>query len=138
MLNGLVEFLTILFENVGTTLLDAIKAAVGDETEVIYEKSPSEETLASGYRFSYAIVAVGESPYAETMGDNSELVIPFNGSEIITTVAEKIPTLVILFSGRPMFLEPQVLEKAEALVAAWLPGTCGRGRPGSWRLSGRR
>ncbi|KAG7559945.1 Glycoside hydrolase family 3 C-terminal domain superfamily [Arabidopsis thaliana x Arabidopsis arenosa] len=111
----------------GTTLLDAIKAAVGDETEVIYEKSPSEETLASGYRFSYAIVAVGELPYAETMGDNSELTIPFNGSEIITAVAEKIPTLVVLFSGRPMVLEPQVLEKAEALVAAWLPGTEGQG-----------
>ncbi|EOA23226.1 hypothetical protein CARUB_v10016857mg [Capsella rubella] len=111
----------------GTTLLDAIKATVGDETEVIYEKTPSEETLAARKSFSYAIVAVGELPYAETMGDNSELIIPLNGSEIITAVAEKIPTLVILFSGRPMFLEPQVLEKAEALVAAWLPGTEGQG-----------
>ncbi|KAL1222048.1 Beta-D-xylosidase 1 [Cardamine amara subsp. amara] len=112
---------------IGTTLLDAIKATVGDKTEVIYEKTPSKETLACGKSFSYAIVAVGESPYAETMGDNSELVIPFNGSEIVAAVGEKIPTLVILFSGRPMVLEPAVLEKTEALVAAWLPGTEGQG-----------
>ncbi|CAL9247347.1 unnamed protein product [Arabidopsis halleri] len=110
-----------------TTLLDAIKAAVGDKTEVIYEKTPSEETLASGQGFSYAIVAVGETPYAETLGDNSELTIPLNGNDIVTAVAEKIPTLVVLFSGRPMVLEPPVLEKTEALVAAWLPGTEGQG-----------
>ncbi|VVB04566.1 unnamed protein product [Arabis nemorensis] len=51
---------------IGTTLLDAIKAAVGEKTEVIYEIYPSKETLASGKRFSYAIVAVGEAPYADT------------------------------------------------------------------------
>ncbi|KAJ4884606.1 Glycosyl hydrolase family protein [Raphanus sativus] len=112
---------------IGTTLLDAINSAVGDKTEVIYEKTPSKETLALGKRFSYAIVTVGEPPYAETPGDNSELIIPFNGSDIVTAVAEKIPTLVILFSGRPMVLEPQVLKKTEALVAAWLPGSEGQG-----------
>ncbi|CAN8254951.1 unnamed protein product [Cochlearia groenlandica] len=112
---------------IGTTLLDAIKATVGEETEVIYEKIPSEETLASCKGYSYAIVAVGEEPYAETMGDNSELTIPLNGNDIATAVAEKIPTLVILFSGRPLVLEPQVIEKVEALVAAWLPGSEGQG-----------
>ncbi|KAG7633549.1 Glycoside hydrolase family 3 N-terminal [Arabidopsis suecica] len=112
---------------IGTTLLDAIKESVGDKTEVIYEKTPSEETLASLQRFSYAIVAVGETPYAETLGDNSELTIPLNGDDIVTALAEKIPTLVVLFSGRPLVLEPLVLEKAEALVAAWLPGTEGQG-----------
>ncbi|CAA7036670.1 unnamed protein product [Microthlaspi erraticum] len=112
---------------IGTTLLEAIKAAVGDKTEVIYEKTPSKETLASGQGFSYAIVAVGEPPYAEMKGDNSELTIPFNGNDIVTAVAERIPTLVILFSGRPLVLEPPVVEKTEALVAAWFPGTEGRG-----------
>ncbi|WZY98844.1 hypothetical protein YC2023_071173 [Brassica napus] len=111
----------------GTTLLDAIKAAVGDKTEVIYEKTPSKETLASCEDFSYAIVALGEPPYAEMRGDNSELTIPLNGNNIVTAVAEKIPTLVILFTGRPMVLEMPVLEKTEALVAAWFPGTEGQG-----------
>lgn len=60
-------------------------------------------------------------------GDNSELTIPFNGSDIVTAVAEKIPTLVILISGQPVVLEPMVLGETEALVAAWLPGTEGQG-----------
>lgn len=107
--------------------MDAIKAVVGDKTEVIYEKTPSKETLALSEGFSYAIVAVGEPPYAETMGDNSELTIPFNGNDIVTAVADKIPTLVIVISGRPVVLEQIVLEKTEALVAAWLPGTEGQG-----------
>lgn len=89
---------------------------------MVFEPSPSAETLAAG-DFSYAIVAVGEEPYVESTGDNKELVVPLNGNEIMRTVAEKIPTLVILISGRPLVLETDILEKVEALVAAWLPGT---------------
>ncbi|KAJ4725634.1 Beta-glucosidase [Melia azedarach] len=111
---------------IGTTILDAIKEAVGDKTEVIYEKYPSLDTLAAK-DFSFAIVAVGEEPYAETPGDNSELTIPLNGSDIISLVAERIPTLAILISGRPLVLEPRLLEKVDALVAAWLPGSEGGG-----------
>jgi beta-glucosidase len=111
---------------IGTTVLDSVKAIVGDETEVVYEKSPSEETLAST-DFSYAIVAVGEAPYAESRGDDPEPSIHFDGAEVMRLVAEKIPTVVILMTGRPVVLEPTVLEKVEALVAAWLPGTEGDG-----------
>ncbi|MED6109994.1 hypothetical protein PIB30_038805 [Stylosanthes scabra] len=107
---------------IGTTILDAVKATVGAETEVIYEKVPSKDTINRS-EFSFAIVAVGEPPYAESLGDNSELKIPFNGADIISLVAEKIPTLVILISGRPLLLEPQLLGKTDAFVAAWLPGT---------------
>ncbi|KAI4305206.1 hypothetical protein L6164_028588 [Bauhinia variegata] len=111
---------------IGTTLLEAVKEAVGVETEVIYEQHPSKDTIEHN-EFSFAIVAVGEEPYAETFGDNSELVIPMNGADIISLVAEKIPTLVILISGRPLVLEPWLLEKIDALVAAWLPGSEGQG-----------
>lgn len=106
--------------------MDAIKESVGVETEVIYEQNPSNETLQRN-DISFAIVAIGEGPYAESLGDNSELVIPFNGAEIASSVADKFPTLVILMSGRPLVLEPWLLEKMEALVAAWLPGTEGQG-----------
>jgi beta-glucosidase len=37
-----------------------------------------------------------------------------------------IPVVVILFSGRPMIIN-DVLGDADAFVAAWLPGTEGRG-----------
>ncbi|XVE59380.1 hypothetical protein DITRI_Ditri05aG0041900 [Diplodiscus trichospermus] len=111
---------------IGTTILDAVRESVGDKTEVIYDQYPSPSSLA-GQSFSFAIVVVGEPPYAETVGDKGELVIPFNGSDIICSVAETIPTLAILISGRPLVLEPQVLEKVDAFVAAWLPGTEGGG-----------
>ncbi|KAH1197050.1 Beta-glucosidase BoGH3B [Glycine max] len=94
--------------------------------EVTYEKYPSIYTIER-HEFSFAIVAVGEAPYAETWGDNSELTIPVNGADIISLVADQIPTLVILISGRRLVLEPRLLEKIDALVAAWLPGNEGEG-----------
>lgn len=93
---------------------------------MIYEQYPTPETL-SRQDISYAIVPVGETPYAECRSDKSELVIPLNGSEIINSVAEKIPTLAILITGRPLVLEPKLLEKVDALIAAWLPGSEGAG-----------
>ncbi|KAA8549367.1 hypothetical protein F0562_001051 [Nyssa sinensis] len=110
----------------GTTILEAIKTTVGDKTEVIYEQDPSPDTFA-GQDFSFAIVVVGEFPYAETAGDNSELRIPSNGIEMISSVADRVPTLVILISGRPLVLETWLLEKIDAIVAAWLPGSEGGG-----------
>ncbi|KAL3518085.1 hypothetical protein ACH5RR_020674 [Cinchona calisaya] len=111
---------------IGTTILDAIKETIGGNTEVIYEQYPSAHTLAS-QDFSFAIVAVGEAPYAEFGGDSQELPIHFNGVEIINLVANMFPTLAILISGRPLALEPRILDKLEALVAAWLPGSEGGG-----------
>ncbi|KAA0031802.1 beta-glucosidase BoGH3B-like isoform X1 [Cucumis melo var. makuwa] len=111
---------------IGTTILDAIKGAVEDQTEVIYEQNPSAVTL-NDQDISFAIVAIGESPYAEFTGDDCKLMIPFNGNDIVKAVASKIPTLVILISGRPLVLEPTVMENAEALIAAWLPGSEGNG-----------
>ncbi|XP_075493802.1 uncharacterized protein LOC142531524 [Primulina tabacum] len=110
----------------GTTILDAIKQVVEDETEVIYELNPSSETFV-GHDFSLAIVAVGEGPYVESGGDDPELKIPFKGAELVSLVADKVPTLVILIAGRPLILEPWLLQKIDGLVVAWLPGSEGEG-----------
>nr|GEV78779.1 beta-glucosidase BoGH3B-like [Tanacetum cinerariifolium] len=114
------------FQCGGTTILNAIREASGENTEVVYKENPTTEGI-SRQNFAYAIVVVGEAPYAESDGDNSELTIPFNGNELLKLVAGKIPTLAILISGRPLVLEPSVLEKLDALVAAWLPGSEGNG-----------
>jgi beta-glucosidase len=37
-----------------------------------------------------------------------------------------IPVVVVLLSGRPVIID-KILDKADALVAAWWPGTEGRG-----------
>ncbi|XWS28729.1 hypothetical protein CRYUN_Cryun25bG0096200 [Craigia yunnanensis] len=77
--------------------------------------------------FSFAIV-VGEEPYAESAGDYSEIINPFDGSELVSSVADhRTPTLAILISGRALVIEPWFLEKVDGLIVAWLPGTEGRG-----------
>uniref|UniRef100_M0ZYE0 Hydrolase, hydrolyzing O-glycosyl compounds n=1 Tax=Solanum tuberosum TaxID=4113 RepID=M0ZYE0_SOLTU len=111
---------------IGTTILEAIKDAVRGETELVYEENPSPDTFAI-QDFSYSIVVVGEPPYCESGGDSQDLRIPLGGEELISLVAGRVPTLVILISGRPLYIEPSILEKMEAFVAAWLPGTEGTG-----------
>jgi beta-glucosidase len=111
----------------GTSILEAIKESLGVEAEVVYEESPTTEATLDSGEFSYAVVVVGEVPYVEGAGDRTDLSIPLDGSTLITRVASKIPTLVIVISGRPLLIEPQVLEKIDALVAAWLPGSEGMG-----------
>ncbi|KAG6411937.1 hypothetical protein SASPL_124591 [Salvia splendens] len=108
-----------------TTILEAIREVVGAKTEVIYEENPSESINRRDY--SFAIVVVGEASYVESGGDSSDLKIHFNGAELASAVADQVPTLVILISGRPLAIEPQLLNKAHALVAAWLPGSEGSG-----------
>ncbi|CAN4102227.1 unnamed protein product [Withania somnifera] len=111
---------------IGTTILEAIKDAVGGETEVVYEENPSADTFAS-QEFSYSVAVIGEPPYCESGGDSQDLRIPLGGEELISLVADRVPTLVILISGRPLYIEPSLLEKMDAFVAAWLPGTEGAG-----------
>lgn len=105
--------------------MEAIREVAGAKTEVIYEENPSE-TL-NGKDYSFAIVVVGEGPYVESGGDSSDLKIHFNGAKLANSVADQIPTLLILISGRPLSMEPQLLDKVHALVAAWLPGSEGGG-----------
>ncbi|KAI3947213.1 hypothetical protein MKX01_019866, partial [Papaver californicum] len=52
---------------------------------------------------------------------------PFCGSNLISLVATRVPKLVIMISGRPLVLDPGMLEKVDAFVAAWFPGTEGAG-----------
>ncbi|KAK4755856.1 hypothetical protein SAY87_009613 [Trapa incisa] len=110
----------------GTTILDAVKATVGTETEVVYEKYPSVNTL-SAHDFQFSIVAVGEPPYVEHISSTDGPVIPSDAVDMIDAVADKLPTVLILISGRPIEIKAELLKKIDALVAAWLPGTEGNG-----------
>ncbi|KAG6596978.1 hypothetical protein SDJN03_10158, partial [Cucurbita argyrosperma subsp. sororia] len=109
----------------GTTVLDAIKETVDPETEVTFEEQPNKESLQS-HGFSYGIVVVGEYPYAETNGDSLNLTIPDPGPSTITDVCGAMKCVVIIISGRPVVIEPYI-SSMDALVAAWLPGTEGKG-----------
>ncbi|KAJ4970323.1 hypothetical protein NE237_003422 [Protea cynaroides] len=110
---------------IGTTILEAIKKTVDPSTQLIYEENP-DSTFVSSNQFSYAIVVVGEPPYAETAGDSLNLTLPATDLTTITNVCGAVKCVVVIISGRPVVIQPYV-EKMDALVAAWLPGTEGQG-----------
>jgi beta-glucosidase len=106
----------------GTTILQAIKAAVSKETQVTF--SP-DGTGAEGA--SLSVVVVGERPYAEGVGDRSDLLLAEEDTKAIANAKQAgIPVIVILVSGRPMIIT-DVLPQMDAFLVAFLPGTEGQG-----------
>ena len=110
---------------VGTTILGAITKAVNETTEIFYSVNPDLELVTLG-KFDYAVVAVGELPYAETKGDDSNLTMIEPGPSVIKNICGAVKCVVIVVSGRPIVMEPYI-SSIDALVAAWLPGTEGQG-----------
>ncbi len=73
------------------------------------------------------VVVVGEEPYAEGFGDAVDLSLDeADRAAVAAMKTAGIPVVVVVVSGRPLILG-EVLEQADALVAAWLPGTEGDG-----------
>ncbi|KAA3455428.1 beta-glucosidase BoGH3B-like precursor [Gossypium australe] len=109
----------------GTTILQAVKNTVDSSTQVVYSENPDAGFVKSG-EFSYAIVVVGEPPYAETYGDSLNLTISEPGPKTIYNICGSVKCVVVVISGRPVVVQPFV-SSIDALVAAWLPGTEGQG-----------
>lgn len=91
----------------------------------MFKENPDAEFIKSN-NFSYAIVVVGETPYAEGSGDTLNLTIPAPGPDTMTTVCATVKCVVVLLTGRPVVIQPY-LAQVDALVEAWLPGTEGQG-----------
>jgi len=77
-----------------------------------------------------AIVVFGETPYAEFMGDQSDVALHHDNSESLELIkklkAQGVPVVAVMLSGRPLYVNPQI-NAADAFVAAWLPGSEGEG-----------
>lgn len=106
----------------GTTILKAIRESVSPQTKVTYSKDGADAAGAD-----LGIVVIGETPYAEWMGDRQSLELSEEDIAVVDKMKQAgMPLVVILISGRPMIIE-NVIDKSDAFVAAWLPGTEGRG-----------
>jgi beta-glucosidase len=106
----------------GTTVLAAIRKAVSRETAVTFSKDGTGADPSA-----LGVVVIGEKPYAEGAGDRTELKLDTEDVDAVNHMkAAGIPVVVVLFSGRPIALG-EVFDKADAVVAAWLPGTEGDG-----------
>ncbi|XP_042430133.1 beta-glucosidase BoGH3B-like [Zingiber officinale] len=109
----------------GTTILESIRSTVDPATNIVFSEAPDVGFVQSN-NFSYAIVVVGEPPYAETAGDSLNLTIAEPGPSTIQNVCGVVKCVVVIISGRPVVIQPYV-PVMDALVAAWLPGSEGQG-----------
>jgi beta-glucosidase len=106
----------------GTTILEAIRDAVSDSTEVTVS---ADGTGAEGA--DAVVVVVGERPYAEMFGDDLDLELPPEDAQAVADAAASgVPVVTVLLSGRPLVV-PEALAASDAFVAAWLPGSEGTG-----------
>ncbi|MEU3986338.1 glycoside hydrolase family 3 N-terminal domain-containing protein [Streptomyces sp. NPDC026672] len=106
----------------GTTVLQGMKNAGGNVT---YSKDASAST--SGY--DVGVVVVGETPYAEGIGDvgnGHSLSLSAADQRAVDTVCAAMKCAVLVVSGRPQLIGDR-LGDIDALVASWLPGTEGDG-----------
>ncbi|MGB9718435.1 MAG: glycoside hydrolase family 3 N-terminal domain-containing protein [Thermoproteota archaeon] len=109
---------------IGTTILEAIRKTVSPSTVIVFDENASN--VAGPY--DVGIVVVGETPYAEFLGDRENLDLPEEQLKIIDrVVASGTPTVVIMVAGRPLTGIENRLPEWDAFLMAWLPGTEGQG-----------
>jgi beta-glucosidase len=112
-----------------TSVLAGIREADG-AADVTYRATTDGIDLKA---FGAIIAVIGETPYAETMGD----IIPsatmrhsdrYPEDLAVLKAAAKSgkPVVTVFLSGRPLFVN-DLLNPSDAFVAAWLPGSEGEG-----------
>ena len=107
----------------GTTILSGLKESLPG-TEVVYSKDASFE---GAKRDAVCVVVLGERPYAEGVGDSETLSLGVEAAETFARARAAFSRVVlVVVSGRPVVLDAKELS-ADAIVAAWLPGTEGSG-----------
>ena len=108
-------------ESILSGIQTVVEAAGG---RVIFSESGDVSTSAD------AVIAVyGEDPYAEFQGDRDNLDFEPNGFDVEQLASYKyqgIPVVSVFLSGRPLWTNPEI-NNSDAFVAAWLPGSEGRG-----------
>ncbi|MEJ2109085.1 MAG: glycoside hydrolase family 3 N-terminal domain-containing protein [Acidobacteriota bacterium] len=106
----------------GTTVLQAVKAAVSEETVVTFSEDGSGAEGAT-----LGIAVIGELPYAEGFGDRADLSLDARDIAVVENLKSAgIPVVVLVISGRPLIIN-EILPETDALLAAFLPGTEGQG-----------
>ena len=124
----------------GQTVLDAVRAT--SRSRVQFSETASDPVPAN----ATGVVVVGETPYAEGFGDVNgpqwaydpgDQGVPRPKKEMLLSDADQLAVrrvcsqaascTVLVVSGRPMIVPPELLSQIDALVASWLPGSEGMG-----------
>ncbi|MEH6636884.1 MAG: glycoside hydrolase family 3 N-terminal domain-containing protein [Halioglobus sp.] len=106
-----------------TSIIAGIKNVIGSDNVI--------DAGVSGFNgeADVAIVVVGETPYAESIGDRAaaDLVLTTEQRELIKAYHDAgVPVITILIAGRPLLVEDEI-DQSAAFVVAWLPGSEGQG-----------
>jgi beta-glucosidase len=120
--------------NGATTILQGIRAVQSGAT---YSASAAGIPSTT----SVIVCVVGETPYAEDTGDRTDITLASDQIALVQACAASgKPVVTILITGRPNALGT-IPTNSKGLVAAWLPGTEGRGVSdvlfGDYRFSGK-
>ncbi|MBW4716388.1 glycoside hydrolase family 3 protein [Saccharothrix obliqua] len=111
----------------GTTVLSGLSDALGAENVVF-----SEHGDVDPKGFDAVVAVLGETPYAEGHGDIGERTLeaarqyPEDVAVLDRVRGRGTPVVTVYLSGRPLLVNKE-LNRSDAFVAAWLPGTEGGG-----------
>jgi beta-glucosidase len=125
-----------------TSIRAGIETVIGAASRVVFTADGSAPGAAT-----VGIAVIGETPYAEGCGDIPPQADTFcsqgsgglrpnslsvDAADVMVVQRMKqanpnIRTVVVLVSGRPMILPDALLQNADAIIAAWLPGSEGAG-----------
>ncbi len=104
----------------GKSIVTGMRELVDDPSQIAHSV---DGTFAGGMKIEIGVAVVGETPYAEGLGDNGSLTLPQEDIDLIDRMRQQCEKLVvILLSGRPLIVS-DIIEKADAFVAAWQPGS---------------
>jgi beta-glucosidase len=118
----------------GTTVRQALEAVAPGRVSYALDGS------ATGAGATVGIAVIGETPYSEGCGDiptpvggtncvNRPSTLFLDAADVQVVVRMKqagLKTVVVLVAGRPMIID-SIIDWADAIVVAWLPGTEGAG-----------
>jgi beta-glucosidase len=102
----------------GTTLLEGLRTL--GHADIAFDPSGRFDDQA---RIDVGIVCIAERPYAEGLGDSAAPDATATDREVFARMREACDRLVlVVYSGRPLVIG-DLIEQADAVVAAWLPGS---------------
>jgi beta-glucosidase len=111
------------------TLLSALKKTLGD-SNVDYSADGSG---VDARNYSAVVMVAAENPYAEMKGDitfpasmRHTARYPEDLKALKRISGNGVPVVTLLYSGRPVAAN-DLINRSDAFIAAWLPGTEGQG-----------
>ncbi|MGW0593348.1 glycoside hydrolase family 3 N-terminal domain-containing protein [Streptosporangium sp. NPDC002607] len=112
----------------GTTILGGLREALGAANVTFNETGEGVDPSA----YDAVIAVIGETPYAEGVGDlarrslEAAKIYPADLAVLERVSGKGAPVVTVYVSGRPLWVNKE-LNRSDAFVAAWLPGTEGGG-----------